>query len=55
MYHHYKKNSSYLREALYKAYDCKCIYCSETLELRYMHVDHILPTNRADINDEEVK
>ena len=55
MYHHYKKNSSYLREALYKAYDCKCVYCSETLELRHMHVDHILPTNKADINDEEVK
>ena len=55
MYHHYKKNSSYLREALYKAYDCKCIYCSETLKLRHMHVDHILPTSRADINDEEVK
>ena len=47
MYHPYKKDSSYVREALYKVYGCKCSYCNANLELRHMHVDHILPTNRA--------
>lgn len=55
MYHPYKKDSSYVREALYKVYGCKCSYCNTSLELRHMHVDHILPTNRAEIVDEEVK
>ena len=52
IYHPYKKDSSYLREALYKVYGHKCAYCSRNLELRYMHVDHILPTNRAETDGE---
>ena len=55
MYHPYKKESTYLREALYKAYNNKCFYCGASLELRHMHVDHILPTNRAETDDEEIK
>ncbi len=55
MYHPYDQRSSYLREALYRAYDCKCVYCTESIKLRYMHVDHILPTNKNETYDEEVK
>lgn len=55
MYHPYKKDSSYLREAIYRAYNGKCFYCSANLKLRYMHIDHILPSRRAENNDEEIK
>lgn len=55
MYHPFNKNSSYVRDALYKEYKGKCIYCGGTLQPRYMHIDHILPTNRPDQIDEEVE
>ena len=45
MYHPYSKNSSYLRIALCRAHKNKCVYCDDILQYRYMHVDHILPTN----------
>ena len=54
-YHYYRKDSSYVRDALFKAYGGKCFYCSISLEPRHMQVDHILPTNKSEINDEEVK
>lgn len=54
-YHYYRKDSSYVRDALFKAYGGKCIYCSISLEPRHMQVDHILPTKKSEINDEEVK
>lgn len=52
MYHEYSKNSNYVREALYKVYGEKCAYCDHGIKLRYMHVDHILPTNRPDVDEE---
>ena len=55
LYHYYRKDSSYVRDALFKAYGGKCFYCGISLEPRHMHVDHILPTNKSVINDEEVK
>ena len=55
MYHPYRKDSSYIREALYKAYDGKCSYCTKRIELRHMHVDHILPTNRPEKYEGDVK
>ena len=55
LYHYYRKDSSYVRDALFKAYGGKCFYCSISLEPRHMHVDHILPTKRSGISDEEVK
>lgn len=54
-YHYYRKDSSYVRDALFKAYGGKCFYCGISLEPRHMHVDHILPTNKSVINDKEVK
>ena len=55
LYHYYRKDSSYVRDALFKAYGGKCFYCSISLEPRHMHVEHILPTKRSGISDEEVK
>lgn len=54
MYHPYKKSSSYLRDALYKEYKRKCPYCGVLIsQIRYMHVDHIVPTTMPqDIEDD---
>lgn len=54
MYHPYKKNSSYLRNAIYKVHKGQCIYCGTRIEPRYMHVDHILPSNRPNTQDDDV-
>ncbi len=54
MYHPFNKNSSYLRSALLKAYKEKCPYCGTLLQARYMHVDHILPTNKPSNIDDEM-
>lgn len=52
MYHQFDKRSLYLRTALYNEYNHKCIYCGNLiLQPRYMHVDHILPTNRPTVID----
>lgn len=56
MYHPYNKSSSYLRDALYKEYKHKCPYCGELIsQIRYMHVDHILPTNMPECIDSDVE
>jgi len=56
MYHPYKKSSSYLRDAIYKEYKRKCPYCGELIPLvRYMHVDHILPTNMPKCIEDDVE
>lgn len=53
MFHPYKKESSYLRAAIYKCYKGKCIYCGQNLQQRAMHIDHIIPSNmRTDRNKE---
>lgn len=54
MYHQYRKDSSYLRNALYKTYNGKCIYCGTDIQQRHMQVDHILPTNRPEIHDPDM-
>jgi hypothetical protein len=51
MYHPYNKNSSHLRNALYKEYNGKCVYCGLKIQPRHMHVDHILPTKIKNIDD----
>lgn len=55
MYHQINKNSSYFRNALYKEYKQKCIYCGVYIQLRNMHVDHIIPQKMPCIQDEEIK
>ena len=52
MYHKYRKDSSYVREALYSVYEGKCAYCTHKIEYRHMHVDHILPTNLGTVDDD---
>ena len=47
MFHPYRKDSSYLRAALFKSYKEKCAYCGRT--------NHIIPSNKQEIVDEEVK
>ena len=55
MYHPFKKSSSYLRDAIFREYKCKCSYCGNPIpQIRYMHVDHILPTNLPQCIDDEV-
>ena len=53
MYHHYKKESSYLRNAIWEEYNNKCYYCTHLVALRDMHIDHILPTNAETVHDAE--
>lgn len=55
MFHPYRKDSSYLRAALFKSYKEKCAYCGRTIQQRDMHIDHIIPSNKQEIVDEEVK
>lgn len=55
MYHPFKKSSSYLRDALYKEYKHNCSYCSQLIpQIRYMHVDHIVPTNMPQCIEDDV-
>lgn len=55
MYHEYKKSSSILRNAIYKVYKHKCVYCGNLIpQIRYMHMDHILPTNMPQCIDDDV-
>lgn len=54
-YHQYNKSSSYLREAIFAEYEGKCFYCAHLIEYRNMHIDHILPTNRPDLTDDDGK
>lgn len=53
MFHPYNKNSSYLRKAIYKAYNRKCFYCGEPIQYRQMQIDHIVPSNMEQkVNDD---
>ena len=54
MFHPYKKNSSYLRAAVFSSYGEKCLYCGRTILQRDMHIDHIVPAKPASIHDEEI-
>lgn len=55
MFHPYRKDSSYLRAALFSSYKEKCVYCGRKIQQRDMHVDHVLPSNIGVCNDDEVK
>lgn len=55
MFHPYKKNSSYLRAAIFDVFKGKCAYCGRTLQQRDMHIDHIIPSKTKEIFDDEVK
>lgn len=55
MFHPYRKDSSYLRTAIFVSYKEKCVYCGRTIQQRDMHVDHIIPSNMGECHDDEVK
>lgn len=55
MFHPYRKDSSYLRAAIFKSYKEKCAYCGRTIQQRDMHIDHIIPSNRQEKIDDEVR
>lgn len=55
MFHSYRKDSLYLRTAMFKSYKEKCAYCGRTIQQRDMHIDHIIPTNQRGITDDEVR
>lgn len=55
MYHYYRKDSSYVRSAIFRVYKGQCAFCGTNIEPRYMHVDHILPTNKPEALSEEIK
>lgn len=55
MFHPYRKDSSYLRTAMFISYRKKCVYCGCVMQQRNMHVDHIVPSHRDKIYDEEVQ
>lgn len=55
MFHPYKKDSSYLRAALFSSYKEKCVYCGRKIQQRDMHVDHIVPSNIGICDNDEVK
>lgn len=54
MFHPYRKDSSYLRTAIFNSYKKKCVYCGCVMQQRNMHVDHIIPTHINKIYDEDV-
>lgn len=55
MFHPYRKDSSYLRAAMFKSYKEKCVYCGRTIQQRDMHIDHIIPSNQREKIDDEVR
>lgn len=55
MFHPYRKDSSYLRTAMFKSYKEKCAYCGRIIQQRDMHIDHIIPSNQRGITDDEVR
>lgn len=55
MFHPYRKDSSYLRAAMFKSYKEKCAYCGRTIQQRDMHIDHIIPSNRQEKTDDKVR
>lgn len=55
MFHPYRKDSSYLRAAIFKSYREKCAYCGRTIQQRDMHIDHIIPSNQQEITEDEVR
>lgn len=55
MFHSYRKDSSYLRTAIFKSYKEKCAYCGRRIQQRDMHIDYIIPSNRQEKIDDEVK
>lgn len=55
MFHPYKKNSSYLRTAIFISHKKKCAYCGCTIQQRNMHVDHVIPSNMRECQDNQVK
>jgi len=46
MFHPYRKDSAYLRAAMFNSYKEKCAYCGRTIQQRDMHIDHIIPSNQ---------
>ena len=54
MYHQYRKDSSRVRQAIFKVYDGKCQYCGIQMQIRHMHIDHIVPQNANQTREKDV-
>lgn len=57
-FHKIDKGDIYLRRAMWESYHKKCVYCGIALEVRHMHVDHILPTDEKKLinnNDHDLQ
>lgn len=52
-YYKIPKEDIYLRRAMWECYHKKCVYCGIALEVRHMHVDHILPVDENNINNND--
>lgn len=54
MFHPYRKDSMYLRSAIFASHNKKCTYCGRPMQQRDMHVDHIIAQNMETSHNEEV-
>ncbi|MCF2643498.1 HNH endonuclease [Roseburia hominis] len=48
-----KKDNIYLRQAMWKSYKKKCVYCGNLIQPRYIEIDHILPVNEKNIKNNQ--
>lgn len=54
MFHPYRKDSSYLRGAIFASYNEKCTYCGRLMQQRDMHIDHVIAQHMESSHDEDV-
>lgn len=54
MFHPYRKDSSYLRGAIFASYNEKCTYCGRLMQQRDMHIDHVVAQHMESSHDEDV-
>lgn len=54
MYHKFRKDSEHLRTAIFRTYDEKCSYCGRKIQQRDLCIDHIIPVNQPQTNDQEM-
>ena len=54
MFHAYRKDSSYLRGAIFASYNEMCAYCGRQIQQRDMHIDHIVAQHMESTDDRDV-
>lgn len=54
MFHPYRKDSSYLRGAIFSSHNEKCAYCGRLMQHRDMHIDHIVAQHMESTHDKDV-